>query len=340
MQENIIPLLQCPECQGLQLKLEVFKKDRDRDIKEGVVTCRKCQSWYQIEDYVLEFLPTHLAYREDRKRFFKKYKHKLKGLHSTSGSNNQSPQREQQEYFDWYANNEKQSYTSYAESTFWKSVDALIFGEWKKRIAFGSHLLDVGCAQGRSAFLVADLPIDITAFDISKKMVREAVVRYKKKKYRATMSFLVADATYFPFSRQSFDCVLLYGVLHHLADPALACRHIARVLRTGGLYFGLENHTSLVRVIFDLFQKLYPIWYEKAGSKPLMNEKDITTWFKNTGMSIHTSVQTFVPPHVINILPRKFATNVLIATNSLGTVLGLTSFGGLLVIEGSKNVRS
>lgn len=319
MQENIVSLLRCPQCQARDFRLEIVLKDRTGDIKKGTVICRTCHSIYPIEEYALEFLPSYLSYHQNRKRGKK-----------------HSPQLEQQQYFDWYADNETQSYANYAESTFWKTTDELIFNRWKTLIPPKSRLLDVGSAQGRSAFLVADLPIDIIAFDISKNMIRQAIKRYKKNRYRATMSFIVADASHFPFCNSTFDTVLLYGVLHHLADPAVAALEIVRVLRKGGRYLGLENQASSLRRIFDILQAIRPIWYEKAGVKPLMTKQDFSMWFPN--MPIAISTRTFVPPHLINILPISLA-RWLISTSDrwAGGSSFLSKFGGLLVIEGKKS---
>ena len=47
----------------------------------------------------------------------------------------------------------------------------------------------------------------------------------------------------------SFDYVLIYGVLHHLPDAGFACREVARTLKPGGIYFGLENNETIFRKI-------------------------------------------------------------------------------------------
>jgi ubiquinone/menaquinone biosynthesis C-methylase UbiE len=49
---------------------------------------------------------------------------------------------------------------------------------------------------------------------------------------------MLADAHAIPFHDATFDAVLSYAVLEHLYDPFLAVREVARVLVTGGIYFG------------------------------------------------------------------------------------------------------
>lgn len=339
MQASIISLLRCPGCGGTRLKADAFKVSSGGDIREGVVTCPRCRSWYPIENDVLEFLPSSLAYWEDRKKFWQKFKTRLKGCTFVPEKARQShvAQHIQQEYFDWYADNERQAYTSYAQSPFWQATDAHIFSAWEQGIRPGMRILDVGCAQGRSAFRFAHHPIDIVGFDISKIMVQQAAKRYRSGKYRATMSFLVADATEFPFGNRTFSGVLLYGVLHHLTDPKGACREIARVLRPRGVYFGLENHVSPVRVFFDVLQRVFPIWYEKAGVKPLMSLSDFRLWFRGTGVRLAMTTCTFLPPHVVNLFPVGIATRLVRATDAWFSSNPLfAQFGGLIVIKGQK----
>lgn len=339
MQASVATVLRCPGCGDTHLRAETYEGSPGGDIREGAIICRRCRTWYPIEDHVLEFLPPQLAYWEDRKKFFQNHKTRLKGLGFVPREADQSYplQRTQQQYFDWYADNERQAYTSYAESPFWQATDAHIFGAWEKRIRPGMRLLDVGCAQGRSAFRFADHEIDIVGFDISKTMIQQAAKRYRSGKYRATMSFLVADATQFPFARHTFDAVLLYGVIHHLADPEGACREIVRVLRPGGVYFGLENHASPLRLFFDFLQRVFPIWYEKAGVKPLMTMSDFRRWFRRTGLRLDMTTCTFLPPHAVNLLPAGLATRLVRVTDAwLSQNPWTARYGGLLVIKGEK----
>lgn len=339
MHADIVSLLVCPDCGSSQLKLVPFRVSRDHDVQEGFVSCTRCLRWYPIEDWALEFLPTRLAYWDSRTAFYNKHKNRLpSGLMRKNTS--RSPQQEQQQYFDWYAQNDTQKYSAYAATPFWKAMDSIIFRAWRKKISAGAKLVDVGCAQGRSAFQFANLPITIVGFDISKKMIGQAVKRYKRHSYRAKCSFLVADATTFPFRASSFDVILLYGVLHHVEDPAHVCAEIVRVLKKRGIYFGLENHTSLVRVIFDLMQRVSPLWYEKAGSTPIMSEADILAWFDNLPMKIETAIRAFIPPHTVSLLPQALHKKLLNATDTyFGNQQWMKRFGGLIEIVGMREDR-
>ena len=90
-----------------------------------------------------------------------------------------------------------------------------------------------------------DCDIHIVAFDVSKALIRQAIARYQEGNHRARAVFFAADVSRFPFRDETFDTVLVYGVLHHLADPAAACREISRVLKPQGSYFGQENNRTV-----------------------------------------------------------------------------------------------
>jgi hypothetical protein len=106
------------------------------------------------------------------------------------------------------------------------------------------------------------------------------------------------------------------------------------------VYFGLENHTSLVRVIFDLMQRVRPLWYEKAGSTPIMSEADILAWFDDLPMKIETRIRAFIPPHTGNLLPRALHRKLLKATDTyFGNQQWMKRFGGLIEIVGMREDR-
>jgi ubiquinone/menaquinone biosynthesis C-methylase UbiE len=255
------------------------------------------------------------------------------GLSLTKQSVITGPEREQQDHFDWYAKNSKQDYDSYASSSFWKSVDTYVFSLWRPLIKKNSLFLDIGCGQGRSTFQVSNMPIRIVAFDISKEMIRLAIKKYQSGHYQADITFLVADATSMPFKNHCFDSVMSYGVLHHLRNAAASCKEVARILKFhNGTFFCLENNKSMFRTLFDIMQYVRPIWYEKAGSSPLLSEKDLQRWFKGTRVKILCRTMTYLPPHVAVLLPLGIVKKLLYSTDKLFTQIPwLNKQGGLIV---------
>ncbi len=344
MDIRIVPFLSCPNCHSTPLEREVFEFRDEQTIENGVLICKHCRAWYPIEAGLLELLPDELAYPQDRQAFWAKYQPRLSALGLSphelppQALNEGSLQRKQQEHFDWYADNPDQSYSEYERMPFWQAADRIAFSGWKKEIKDGAWLLDVGCAQGRSTFWFMDHDIQIVAFDISKKLVRQAIDRYRSGSHQARATFFVTDATHFPFVDHTFDYALVYGVLHHLPDPPQACREIARLLKPGGVYFGEENNASLFRGIFDWIQRLSPIWHEEAGAEALITADKIREWFRETQVEIETSTSVFLPPHLVNLFSHKAAYRLVDSFDKIGGSMPiLRNNGGILLVRGSKS---
>jgi SAM-dependent methyltransferase/uncharacterized protein YbaR (Trm112 family) len=345
MNQETLNLLRCPACGAADLTHSVFDEGLSAEILNGVVWCRNCGHWYPVEDGLLELLAGELVYWDDRQRFWNCYADRLTALRlrkdeGQAKSTLNELQAKQQAHFDWYAENRGQTYLEYERMPFWRAFDTKTFDSWRPEMKANSWLLDVGCAQGRSTFKLADLPLNIVAFDISKRLVRQAINRYRSGNYRAKITFFVADAIRFPLVDESVDYILVYGVLHHLPDPGRACQEITRLLKPGGSYFGVENNPTVFRSGFDLLQKLIPIWHEEAGPQALMADADFQEWFRGNGMRIDTYTTVFVPPHLINLLGNRIGSWALDASDRIGRSVGfLRENEGIVVICGCKAKR-
>jgi hypothetical protein len=109
------------------------------------------------------------------------------------------------------------------------------------------------------------------------------------------------------------------------------------VLKPGGVYFGFENNPSVFRFLFDLLMKFRPAWYEEAGAQPLIGARDLRAWFAETPVHIATSTQVFLPPHLVNLLGRRWGGRLLNLTDAVGRRLPLVrNHGGLIKIRGQR----
>jgi ubiquinone/menaquinone biosynthesis C-methylase UbiE/uncharacterized protein YbaR (Trm112 family) len=341
MRYEVIPLLKCPACNTSGLEHLTFTERSSLEISDGILWCGKCKNWYPIQDGLLDLLTGSLVYIKDREHFWSIYSGQLEKIglsqHLTTDEMKKDLQSIQQNHFDWYASNELQTYNEYEQQPFWLAADQMAFEVWRKDIVPKSWLVDVGCAEGRSTFKLMDLDINIVGFDVSKSLVRQAINRYRAGSFKAKATFCLADASHFPFRNSSFDYVLIYGVLHHLPDPLSACKEVARILKLNGKYFGSENNRSAFRAIFDLLQKLTPLWHEEAGPEALLSHALINKAFKNTGVEVKTHTSVFLPPHFINLLSQKKADQFLATSDRIGqAVPGLRDNGGLIIINGVK----
>jgi len=292
-----------------------------------IVRCPKCK-------HPLTRAPTRVICSRCKMRYF------LTGgiLHLAKSKHLSREVKDQEAHFDAYAHNGKQSYDEYEKTAFWTGVDRDTFTHWLSLTPAGSVVLDVGCAQGRSAYPFIRRGVRVVGYDVSLKCVEKAKDRCQPDARMTHVPyFFVGDASNFCFCDASFDVVVLHGVLHHLPRPAHICKEIARVLKPGGLFLGLENNKTPLRFLFDVLQNIMPQWDEKAGEEPLISRQMITRWFDGTGVSLETRTRVFVQPHTINVFPLRIAHWILEVTDRVFAHIPIVrSCGGLIEIIGRK----
>jgi SAM-dependent methyltransferase len=74
-------------------------------------------------------------------------------------------------------------------------------------------VLDVGCGNGSVAFDVALVAKEVVGIDIDKKNIENA----KRTNSRANITYLIGDATTYPFA-EKFDKIILSNVLEHIEN--------------------------------------------------------------------------------------------------------------------------
>ena len=293
---------------------------------------------------MLELLAGALAYRDDRRHFWDRHSGRLTALGLTRESTDlgqvrTAQQKHQQEHSDWYADDPLQTYSEYEHLPFWQAVDAVTLTGWKECLAPQQLVLDVGCGQGRSTSKLSDLDIRVIGFDVSKILVRQAMRREDRAQWRARTTFFVGDASCLPFRDETFHAVLVYGVLHHLADPQSTVSDIARVLTPGGFCFALENNKTVFRAIFDLLQRLRPAWYEEAGEHALMSVSELEGWLRAAGLTAQVETSVFVPPHLLNLLSPSTGEWIVRRTDRLLRSVPLTQGQGGLFVRSPESRR-
>lgn len=343
MLKSLVNRLVCPTCRNASPSLAVhtFDEGTEGHIKNGIVRCLQCDSVYPIEDELLEFVPSSLINAEDLRQFAERFRQKLDALSITLNAPTAAPgdhvaaQLKQRQHFDWYADNKHQTYHAYAKTPFWTAVDQLTFQQWKPQIQERGWLLDVGCANGRASFsLVGHRETRIVGFDISKKLVRQAIERSKVEGAHASTSFLVGDGNDLPFANESFEHAMTYGVLHHLPDPGVSTRKIVDILKPGGIFFGSENNQTIFRSLFDLSMKLKPLWIEEAGAEPLISRSMLEDWTTDLPATLRCQSVVFLPPHLFNLVGHGLAASLLSASDAAAGYLPiLRHHGGLIVFE-------
>jgi ubiquinone/menaquinone biosynthesis C-methylase UbiE len=96
------------------------------------------------------------------------------------------------------------------------------------------RILDVGCATGRLLLRLAEAGAkNLAGADLAPRILD--VAREKMARQHVEADLRAADAEdALPWPADSFDAVLLTGVLHHFYRPLDALHEVGRVLRAGG----------------------------------------------------------------------------------------------------------
>jgi ubiquinone/menaquinone biosynthesis C-methylase UbiE len=310
-----------------------------------VLVCGHCGTAYPIVGGLTELVIPVLQDADSRRALITRFGSRLDSLGvriaEPDTANNDAAvaaQIKQRQHFDWYAENQSQSYQEYQNTPFWRAADEQTLRRWRPLVADGSVILDVGCADGRGGFYFTSLPdATLIGFDISRKMVANAIRRAKAEGFYDRSSFLVADATRLPFATGTFDVVITFGVLHHLPEPAAAMQALQHVLKIGGVHLALENNTSVMRPLFDFLMKLRPLWSEEAGDEPLISPSMVREWLSGVPAELTYATYVFVPPHVLNWFGRTAADRLLRITDAIGRAVPVVrDNGGLIVFEARK----
>lgn len=77
------------------------------------------------------------------------------------------------------------------------------------------------------------------------------------KQNRSQAGLVICDGEILPFTGQSFDLVLLIGVLHHLVNQEACLTEVKRVLRKGGRVFICEPHRRSLNFFYYNLRLLF-----------------------------------------------------------------------------------
>lgn len=119
--------------------------------------------------------------------------------------------------------------------------NALIFRH--AGVVRGKTVLDVGCGTGLYSIRLSEGGADVTAVDISSKMIE--IARRKAQDRGQYIWYDQADMARLPYENRTFDMVVSVTALEFAVDPLLTLIEMARVLRPGGkLVIGVLNNDS------------------------------------------------------------------------------------------------
>ncbi len=125
----------------------------------------------------------------------------------------------------------------------------------------GDAVLEIGCGTGTTALKLADTGADITATDISEKMI--AIAEGKRAAAGvSTVRFRQATLDNHGLGERAFDVALSFNLLHLVGDVPAALREIGKLLKPGGLFISKTacltdsmGYLKLILPVMRLFGK-------------------------------------------------------------------------------------
>jgi len=102
----------------------------------------------------------------------------------------------------------------------------------------GRRILDIGCGLGESSIYFALQGAQVTAVDISPKMIELA--QRLAGQYGVRIKTAVSDAESLGVEPGAFDFVFLGNLLHHVSDREHLLRQVNLALRPGGRFFSWD----------------------------------------------------------------------------------------------------
>ena len=123
----------------------------------------------------------------------------------------------------------------------------------------GARVVDLGCGSGTFTQQLRQAGYSAVGLDISPKLIALGRVKHPD------LELIEGDVEGLPFGPESFDGVLLSGLVHHLPDPSRCAAEVFRVLRPGGRF-----------VAFDPNRMNPMMWLYRDRSSPFYSSVGVT----------------------------------------------------------------
>ncbi len=129
-----------------------------------------------------------------------------------------------------------------------------LHGEFRKRLRPGFKVLDWGCGRGSDVLHLRKMGIDAYGAEVSQETIDRGKPLFDELgiDHDATIK-LISPQNRTAFADRSFDLIMSYQVLEHVADLPSVAAEVARLLRPGGMSVHLypahrrivENHLNM-----------------------------------------------------------------------------------------------
>jgi len=166
-------------------------------------------------------------------------------------------------------------------------------------------ILDWGCGKGHVSYWLKKMKENVISCDVSNTGVTSAFIINSPLYAKENIDVVeLQHDSILPFNDSSFDVVLSFGVLEHVANDLESLKEIARILKTNGLFFcfNLPYKLSYTQNIEHLRDNWYhsKLYWKKTVKKLLRtaNLEIMDIWHRAL-----LPKRSFVPPFY-NVIER------------------------------------
>ena len=181
-------------------------------------------------------------------------------------------------FFDGHAASD--SYDVFTSQSKQRLIDAFVR---LSELPRGARVADLGCGSGAFTDLLARAGFSVVGLDLSPKLVEVGREKYPGRE------LVEGDLENLPFDSESFDGVLLAGVVHHFPDPSRCVAEVFRVLRSGGRFVAFDPNRR--NPAMWLYREPTSPFYSSVGvtenERPIL-AREAATVFQQAGFAVGT----------------------------------------------------
>lgn len=292
MRQSILPILQCPACNGpFDLTSEY---ENEREIRQGWLQCRTGNHRYAIGDGIMRF---------------------------GEGFGHEAVQSEIEYENSSYDPNDRRLWDRKIIAAGPESLVEI----WPHIVHFGSDfrhmidvmqignhhkVLDIGTASCWSSRLLAERGAEVIALDVNDADfygLKAAEIHFEA--HHVYFERVLESMTHLPLADNSMDAITCNASLHHTPDLPLTLKEFFRVLKPGG-QAGMTNEgmTSLRHAIAGVIDKLLKREVEHEGSHHDISYREFEDAAQGAGLHIAYQTSLHVEERLSEILGRGVGT--------------------------------
>lgn len=181
----------------------------------------------------------------------------------------------------------------------WHGQKSAIAKKIIKKLKF-NNCLDVGCASGYMiSQILHDFP-DAKYFGID---AYDKAIEYAHK-YCPGVEFKVAPAEKLPFKDNSFDLVICYETIEHVANPSLCLEEMKRVLSSKGkLILAMDSGNLLFKSVWFIWENTKGRVWKDAHLNPF-HHKQLQDLISKSKFNIEKKIFTHGGMEVVFVLSK------------------------------------